>query len=183
MPIYVSLLRGINVGGHKKIKMDQLRASLEAMGLKQVQTYIQSGNVVFQTTAKASLPAVSRKIEARILSDFGHSVSVMSRTADEISRTVAGNPFLKERGLDPDKFHVMFLSESPEPAALKQLASLTAAPDQFRSAGKELYFYLPNGVAGSVVMKNPVDRILAVVTTTRNWRTVNTIHQMCLDCR
>lgn len=93
MPVYVALLRGINLGGHKKIKMEELRASLAAMGFDDVKTYIQSGNVVFKT-AKISDKALSRKIEATILSKFGHSVSVIIRTADEIKQVIANNPFL-----------------------------------------------------------------------------------------
>jgi len=182
MPIYISMLRGINVGGHKRIKMDQLRASFEALGFDQVKTYIQSGNVVFKTT-KLSPAALSKRIEERILCDFGFPVSVISRSNDEMARTIERNPFLSERGIDQEKLHVMFLSETPAPAALKKLADLTAAPDECRSSDREIYFYLPNGVSQSVLMKSPVDRILAIVTTTRNWRTVNSLHQMCQDCR
>ena len=182
MPIYISLLRGINVGGHKRIKMDRLRVSLEAMGLEQVKTYIQSGNVVFNT-GKLSPAALSKRIEERILSDFGHSVSVITRTVDEIGGTIANSPFVKQRGIDPEKLHVTFLSEIPAPVALKKLADLTIPPDQSRCLGKEIYLYLPNGVSESSLMKSPLDRALSVVTTTRNWKTVNAIHQMCLDCR
>ncbi len=182
MAIYVSMLRGINVGGHKRIKMDQLRKSFEALGLEQVQTYIQSGNVVFKA-GKTAPSSLSAKTEKQILNDFGFSVSVVSRTADEMALTIKNNPFLKQPRIDAEKLHVMFLSEAPAPAALKKLAEVTAAPDQFRSADREIYFYLPNGVSQSVLFKSPVDRILAVVTTTRNWRTVSTLHQMCQDCR
>jgi len=182
LAIYVSMLRGINVGGHKRIKMDQLRKSFEALGLEQVQTYIQSGNVVFKA-GKTAPSALSAKIEKRILNDFGFSASVISRTADEMALIIENNPFLKQRGIDPEQLHVMFLSEAPAPAALKKLAEVTASPDQFRAADREIYFYLPNGVSQSVLFKSPVDRILAVVTTTRNWRTVSTLHQMCQDCR
>jgi uncharacterized protein (DUF1697 family) len=180
MPIYISMLRGINVGGHKRIKMDQLRKSFEALGFEQVKTYIQSGNVVFKT-GKTSPAALSKKIEEKILKDFGFPASVISRTADEVARTITENPFLKQRGIDPARLHVMFLSEPPAPAALKQLARLTVAPDQCDCSAKEIYFYLPNGVSKSVLWNNPVDRILAVVTTTRNWNTVNSLHQMCQD--
>ncbi len=182
MPIYVSMLRGINVGGHKKVKMDHLRASLESMGLELVKTYIQSGNVVFRTV-KVSSATLSEKIEARILSEFGFPVSVISRTAKEIGQAVANNPFLQEHGIDAEKLHVMFLSEVPAPAALKKLTDRITAPEQSRCLGKELYLYLPSGIAGSFLMKAPVDRLLSVVTTTRNWRTVNTLHQMCVDCQ
>jgi uncharacterized protein (DUF1697 family) len=182
MPIYISLLRGINVSGHKRIKMDRLRESFGALGFEEVKTYIQSGNVVFKTR-KTPTSRLSNRIEERILKDFGFSVSVVSRTADEMGTTIASNPFLRERGIDQGKLHVMFLSEAPEPPALKKLADLTVAPDRCLCLGREIYFYLPNGVSQSVLMKSPVDRILAVVTTTRNWKTVNSVHQMCQDCR
>jgi uncharacterized protein (DUF1697 family) len=182
MPIYAAMLRGINVGGNKTIKMDKLRSSLEALGLEQVKTYIQSGNVVFKT-AKTSSSALSRKLEDRILRDFGFSVSVISRTADEIENTIANNPFINLPGIDPEKLHVAFLSEAPAPPALKKLAELTLAPDQSRSRGKEVYFYFPNGVSGSSLWKHPLDRVLCVVVTMRNWKTVNVLHQMCRDCR
>ena len=182
MPVYVALLRGINLGGHKLIKMERLRASLGALGFEQVKTYIQSGNIVFNAT-KISDNALSTKIADKIQSDFGHSVAVIVRTADEIKRAIANNPFLKNPGVDPTKLHVMFLSEPPAPSTLERLGTLVVKPDEFRSLGKELYFYLPNGVAESVVMKKPIDRVLAVTTTMRNWKTTNTIGAMCADCR
>jgi len=181
MPTYISMLRGINVGGHKRIKMDQLRSSLEALGLNDVKTYIQSGNVVFKT-AKASSAALSRKIETKIARVFGFPVSVITRTSDDMETIVKSNPFLNAQGIDPEKLHIAFLSQPPAASALTKLEALMLSPDQFRCLGQELYLYLPNGVSGSVLMKNPLDRVLAVVTTTRNWRTVNTLHQMCLDC-
>ena len=182
MPIYISLLRGINVGAHKRIKMDQLRASFEKLGLEQVKTYIQSGNVIFKTT-KASPARLSKQIEDRLFSDFGFPVSVVSRTADEMSKVIEGNPLLKKRGIDHEKLHVMFLSDLPAAPALKNLAELTAAPDQSCCLSKEIYLYLPNGTAESSLMKSQVDRIWSVVTTTRNWRTVNALHKMCQECR
>ena len=178
MPIYISLLRGINVGGNKRIKMEQLRRTFEAMGFEQVKTYIQSGNVVFKT-AKISTSALSKKIEETILKDFGFSASVVSRTAEEMAATIASNPFLKKRGVDPEKLHVTFLSDDPGSVAINKLTELTLAPDQFRCHGKEIYFHLPNGTADSVLMKKPLDRILGVVITTRNWRTVNQLSDMC----
>jgi uncharacterized protein (DUF1697 family) len=182
MPIYIAMLRGINVGGHNRIKMDQLRSSLEAVGLQQVKTYIQSGNAVFKS-ATISPAALSRKIEKQIIGQFGFAVSVISRTADEINKTIANNPFLNDSSINPEKLHVAFLSEAPAPLALKKLKELTLDPDQSRCLGKEVYFYFPNGVSGSSLWKHPLDRVLSVEATTRNWKTVNTLHQMCLDCR
>jgi uncharacterized protein (DUF1697 family) len=181
MPVYVAMIRGINVGGNKLIKMDQLRKSLEAKGFEQVKTYIQSGNVVFKA-AKLSSTAVARKIEAVIVKDFGFSASVISRTRDEMSTVIANNPFLKMPGIDPAKLHVAFLSDTPAPASLKKLAELTRLPDQASCVGKEVYLYLPNGVSQSSLWKTPLDRVLSVVTTMRNWKTVNTLHRMGVDC-
>jgi len=182
MATYVSMLRGINVGGHKLVKMERLRESFEALGFEQVRTYIQSGNVVFKG-GKISTSTLSKRIEEKILHDFGFSVSVISRTADNVSKAIENNPFLKERSIDAGKLHVTFLSGAPAPAALKSLADLMVEPDRFCYSGKELFFHLPNGVSESILMKKPVDRILGVVITTRNWKTVNTLHQMCRDCR
>jgi uncharacterized protein (DUF1697 family) len=182
MPVYISLLRGINVGAHKRIKMEQLRASFEALELEQVKTYIQSGNVVFKT-APVSPVALSRRIEEKLLVTFGFPISVVSRTVYEVAKTIRDNPFLKDRAIDHDCLHVAFLSDTPEPSAVKKLKALTTTPDQSHCAGKEIYLYLPHGVSGSDLMKSSLDRVLAVIATTRNWRTVNNLHQMCLDCR
>jgi uncharacterized protein (DUF1697 family) len=186
MPIYISMLRGINIGPHKRIKMDDLRKSFEALGFEQIKTYIQTGNVVFKTK-KTPTSVLSMRIEEKIVSDFGFSVSVISRSSEEMAKAIECNPFLHDRGsasekIDPEKLHVMFLSEVPVPSALKKLSELIEVPDQCRSIDRELYFYLPNGVSGSILMKEPVDRILAVVTTMRNWKTVNSLHQMGKDC-
>ena len=182
MPIYISMLRGINVGGHKRIKMDRLRESFEALGFEQVRTYIQSGNVVFNA-GKLSPAALSTRIEERILADFGFSVSVISRAADEMANTIKNNPFLRQPGIDPEKLHVAFLSEAPAPSAVNKLEKLTLKPDRSRCLGREVYLYFPNGVSGSSLWKHPLDGVLSVVATMRNWKTVNTLDQMCRDCR
>jgi uncharacterized protein (DUF1697 family) len=181
MPVYVAMLRGINVGAHKRVKMDDLRKSFAAMGFEQVKTYIQSGNVVFKA-GKASSTTLGTKIEARIVSDFGFSASVIVRTGTELGAVIAANPFLKLRGVDHEKLHVTFLSDIPAAPALKKLAELTVAPDQSRCVGREIFLHLPNGFSGSSLWKVPWEKELAVVTTTRNWKTVNAIHQMCRDC-
>jgi uncharacterized protein (DUF1697 family) len=181
MPVYVAMLRGINIGPHKRIKMDALRKAFEELGFEQVKTYIQSGNVVFKA-GKASPAALGKKIEARIVSDFGFSASVIVRTSDELAEIVAANPFLKQRGVDLEKLHVTFLADVPPALGLKKLAEFTIAPDQSRCVGKEIFLYLPNGFSASSLWKVPWEKALAVVTTTRNWKTVNAIHQMCREC-
>jgi uncharacterized protein (DUF1697 family) len=182
MPIYVAMLRGINVGPHKRIRMDELRQSFESLGLERIRTYIQSGNVVFKTV-KTAPPELCKRTEKQIFSDFGFSVSVIVRTADQIAKAIERNPFVDEQAIDPERLHVTFLSAALSPAALKKLEALTTAPDRSCCVGGEIYLFLPNGVSESSLMKTPLDRALSVVTTTRNWKTVNALHQMCQDCR
>jgi uncharacterized protein (DUF1697 family) len=181
MPIYIAMLRGINVGAHKRMKMDKLRSSCESLGFEQVKTYIQSGNVVLRA-ANMSTAALSKKIEECIRSGFGFAVDVISRTREELGQTIAANPFLKESSIDPAKLHVVFLAEAPTAAALKKLQGLIVAPDRAHSAGAELYFYFPNGVSGSSLWKHPLDRVLSVPATMRNWKTVNKLYEMALEC-
>jgi uncharacterized protein (DUF1697 family) len=177
MAAYIAMLRGINVGPHKRIKMDRVRESFEGLGFERVQTYIQSGNVVFETS-KISAAALCKKIEARLLGDFGFSVSVILRTREEMEKVIRGNPLLTEKGLDLSKLHVAFLAGAPTATAIEKLQALTVPPDRSRGAGKELYFYFPNGVSGSSLWKHPLDRVLSVTTTMRNWNTVNQLHRM-----
>ena len=181
MPIYIALLRGINIGPHKRMKMEKLRASCEALGFGQVQTLIQSGNVVFQT-AKLSPEALSRKIEQQVVCDFGFSAAVITRTKDELRKIMDKNPLVAEHGIETAKLHVVFLPKSPEPAAIRKLESLTLAPDKVHHAGKETYFYFPKGVSGSSLWKHPLDRVMGVAGTMRNWNTVTKLYQMAAKC-
>jgi uncharacterized protein (DUF1697 family) len=180
MAIYIAMLRGVNVGPHKRIKMERLRESFEELGFDQVRTYIQSGNVVFRA-AKTSPTRLSQKIEERLLKDFGFSVSVILRTREEMGKVIRGNPLLKQKGIDPAKLHVAFLSDAPKQGCLGKLETLTLAPDRACCLGNELYLYFPNGVSGSSLWKHPLDRVLMVTTTMRNWNTVNQVHAMAQE--
>ena len=177
MPIYISMLRGINVAGHNQIKMTALRELFEALGFEQVQTYIQSGNVVFKAGERSTLQ-LSKKIEERIAKDFGFRVSVVTRTSAEMGSVLGSNPFLKTKGIDPTKLHVTFLSEAPEPAALRKLGEVAAGADQFRSCGREIYLYCPNGYGRTKLSNNTLEKILGSPATTRNWNTVNKLFEM-----
>lgn len=179
--VYIALLRGINIGPHKRMKMEKLRASCEALGFKNVQTYIQSGNVVCKA-AKLSSEAAAKKIEAQIVKDFGFSADVIARTGEEVKHIVSGNPLLKEPGVDISKLHVVFLSETPPAESITKLEAIVKAPDKVRHKGKEIYFYFPNGVSGSSIWKHNLDRVLGISGTMRNWRTVNTLFEMAEKC-
>jgi uncharacterized protein (DUF1697 family) len=174
---YVCLIRGINVGGHKIVKMDSLRKSLESLGFGGVKTYIQSGNVIFSAETQTH-EKLCAKIQKKIQSDFGFDVSVMTRTANEIRKTIERNPFIKEKGIDTAKLHVAFLSAVPAKACLKALTELPIAPDAFHYSGREIYLYFPNGFSGAKLQHATIERVLACNATARNWNTVMKLHQM-----
>lgn len=172
LTVYVAMLRGINVGGQKIVKMEQLRDSFETLGFHHVRTYVQSGNVIFEAP-KTSSNILSKNIEGNILSDFGFSVPMVLRTSDEMKKIVGDNPFLKEGGIDRSKLHVTFLSTLPAEAALENLDGLNAAPDRFRIKGREVYLYCPNGYGRTKLSNTALEKLLSIVATTRNWKTVN----------
>ena len=174
---FVALLRGINVGGHKIIKMDALRAAFAGMGFGDVATYVQSGNVVFKSSARTSND-LAKKIEEMLLRRFSLSVPVIVRSAEEIGEVARSNPFLKESGIDPGKLHVTFLSGSPQKTALKGLDTIAAGPDRFHCCGQEIYLYCPNGFGVSKLSINVFEKVLSVGATTRNWNTVNRLWEM-----
>jgi uncharacterized protein (DUF1697 family) len=172
----IALLRGVNVGG-KTVKMDQLRLSCAVLGLKNVQTYVQSGNVIFESGGPSA--ALVRKLETRLLADFGLPVSVILRSAADLAKVLDTNPFLTEiPDIDRSKLHVTFLSQEPAPGGLEKLAAIKAAPDQMRASGLEIYLHCPSGYGGTKLSNNTIERALAVRATTRNWNTVNKLYEL-----
>jgi len=177
MPTYIAMLRGINVSGHKMVKMEALRASFGALRLSNVQTYVQSGNLVFGV-GNGSVAALSEKIEQRILRDFGFSVPVFLRTAKELEEIIKDNPFLKETAIDHSKLHITFLSDAAPKTAPEALQPLEVKPEQFHAIGRQIYLYCPNGYGRTKLSNTAIERKLSVGATTRNWRTVNTLLAM-----
>jgi uncharacterized protein (DUF1697 family) len=177
MAKYIAMLRGINVSGHKIIKMEQLRASFTAIGFSNTKTYIQSGNIIFEASNDSSA-SLSEKISQRILSDFGFSVPVTLRTAKEMEQIIKRNPFLSMPAIDHSKLHVTFLSDDPPKKALEQLLPLASKPEQVRIMGQEIFLYCPNGYGITKLSNTAIEKKLFVGATTRNWKTVNTLLAM-----
>ena len=176
---YIALLRGINIGPHKRMRMERLRACCEALGFAGVKTYIQSGNLIFKA-AKLSPMALAKKLGNGMVKDFGFSCEVISRTREEMKKIIDDNPFVKERGIDLSKLHVLFLPGPAAELAVKKLRELTLAPDRMHRQGQEIYFYFPNGVSGSSLWKHPLDRVLLLPATMRNWKTVTALYQLAM---
>ncbi len=170
---YVALLRGINVGGKNKLPRKDLSALFIETGCASVQTYIQSGNVIFQADAEtvAELPAT---LTALIAERFGLRVPVILRTADQLAEAFQNNPFLAQ-GLPEDTLHIMFLADLPFPEKVAGLDANRSTPDAFAVHGQEIYLHLPHGVKDTKLTNAYFDAKLATVSTIRNWKTVTTL--------
>jgi uncharacterized protein (DUF1697 family) len=177
---YIALLRGINIGPHKRIKMEALQQAMRELGFDDVKTYIQSGNVVFKT-ATTDATRLANKIEKKLLSAFGFPVPVIVRTPAELHQVIQKNSFLKESGIDSAKLHVTFLSGSPEKAVLKSLDTIAAGPDRVRWNDKEIYLHCPNGYGETKLSNSTLEKALSVQATTRNWETVTKLYEMTLE--
>jgi uncharacterized protein (DUF1697 family) len=173
---YVALLRGVNVGGKNKLPMKELAELFTAAGCRDVQTYIQSGNVVFRaaTGAAAKIP---RLIAAGIFDRFGFKSPVVLRSSDEMQAVVAENPFLANLASD-DGLHVMFLADVPAADAVTALDPGRSPGDTYLVRGREIYLHLPNGAGVSKLTNAYFDSKLATVSTGRNWRTVTKLLEM-----
>lgn len=170
MARYIALLRGINVGGNKKVPMARLREVLEGLGYTGVATLLQSGNAVF--TSKEKSPAkVVKQVEAAIAEAFGFEVSVIVRTRDELAETIQANPLSGAEDA-PSQFLVTFLSDVPDPKRLKEIDAAAYLPDEFRVVGREIYARFPNGIRDSKLATVLGGARLGVVPTARNWNTV-----------
>ena len=171
MPEYIALLRGINVSGQKKIKMADLRVHLSALGLDNVQTYIQSGNISFESKA-APEGHLAAMIRGKILEVYGFEVPTLVISATELQHVAAANPFLEAAASNPARMLVTFLGEVPELEAAKTFTGLSFPNEYFELAGKAVYLNCPNGYGRAKLNNNFIERKLKVPATTRNWKTI-----------
>jgi uncharacterized protein (DUF1697 family) len=179
MGTYISMLRGINVGGAKKILMKDLADLYELCGFTGIKTYVQSGNVVFESTEK-SPETVSRIIEKKIEKKYKFHADVLVRTAGDLEKVLAQNPFLKERGLDPGILYVTFLSGAPDAQSLSLLSNVNSGTDRFAMAGREIFVSCPGGYGRTKLSNNFFEAKLKRIATTRNWKTVTMLHEMAM---
>ncbi|WP_106396301.1 DUF1697 domain-containing protein [Actinocorallia populi] len=167
MSRYIALLRGINVGGNTRIGMAALRESFADLGHTEVRTYLQSGNVFFDSARPAE--SLAEELEVRIAADLGVSTRVLLRTEDELKHVLATHPFRDRE--DPAALHVAFLGETPTAVLEKP----TGEAAEFAAKGREVYLYCPNGYGRTKLNNAFLERRLGVVATTRNWKTVTAL--------
>ncbi len=170
---HIAFLRGINVGGHNKIKMEALREMFAALGFENVKTYINSGNVIFET-AETGDGKLSAQIEQAIESEFSLKIKVMVRTISEIERLIKTNPFAGQFENDKD-LHVFFLDEELPEEKRELLLSNNNENEQFAVRNREIFCLLRVGVLDSLLGKDYIGKKLKTPATARNWRTVNKI--------
>ncbi|MDD9272152.1 DUF1697 domain-containing protein [Paenibacillus sp. GCM10023248] len=174
MKIYIAFIRGINVGGKNIIKMADLRKALEQTGLQRVQTYIQSGNVLFASAEDED--QLRKKIEDTINAAFHIPAAVMLRTADELRTSFANCPFSEseiaeaESLSDAESLYIAFMPDEPSSASLAKLEAYRTDNDQFRVQGRELVLLYRHSVLKSKLANNLTK--LDVPVTVRNWRTL-----------
>lgn len=171
MPLFVALVRGINVGGHNKIAMADLRKLAESLGLVNPRTLLQSGNLVFDGGRK-SPAALEKMLEAETEKLLGVKVDYIIRSADEWQAVIAANPFPKEAKADPSHLVVICMKAAPKPADVKALQEAIKGPEVVRANSRELYAWYPAGIGTSKLTNAVIEKKLGARGTARNWNTV-----------
>ena len=171
MAVFLSILRGINVG-NKQIKMADLKKLYEELGFENVRTFIQSGNVVFESKTTTKL---AQKIEQKINEAYKFDVPVIIITEKELQKIIDLNPFLKQKNIELDKLHVTYLGEEPTKENITKTEAYNYAPDLFHISGKAVYVYCPNGYGNTKINNTFFENKLKVSATTRNWKTTNAL--------
>jgi uncharacterized protein (DUF1697 family) len=169
MTVYIALLRGINVSGHNKIKMIELKAALEQMGLGRVQTYIQSGNVLFES--KDDAESLRRRIEEKIKTVFGISITVILRTANELEQIIANCPYAADSLSEGKSIQVSVLAEALSQKQIDILSDDISKIDEYQINGLTIYCLFHQSIIDSKLAKNL--QKLGNSVTSRNWNTIN----------
>jgi uncharacterized protein (DUF1697 family) len=175
VPRHVVLLRGINIGSRNRIAMPKLREALEEAGFDDVQTYLQSGNVVLTSTTKPE--SVARKCEKLIAERFGFDVAVVVRSRAELARVVKRNPLAKV-AKDPKRYQVTFLAKKLDPKIVRELKEAAADSEQVVVSGREVYAWHPRTIARSRLWNRLAGKGLDVTATSRNWTTVEALLEL-----
>ncbi|MEQ8337240.1 MAG: DUF1697 domain-containing protein [Cyclobacteriaceae bacterium] len=176
MSKYIAMLRGINVSGQKLIKMADLRESMAQLGLEDVVTYVQSGNILFHAHA-TDLKLLAQKIEGQIKKDFTFDVPCIVRTADYFKKLLTNNDFLQQ-GKEEKRCYVTFLEEEPNPMLVQKIDPDQYAPEVMIIKGDLVYFYSPDGYGKAKMNNNFFEQKLKVKATTRNWNSVNKLYEL-----
>jgi len=172
MTTYIALLRGINVSGHNVIKMERLRQIFEALPVRDVRTYIQSGNVIFEAEEQRT-DTLSKQIEETLQKSLGFEVRTVVRSVEELAEIKERNPYAADVQGEQEKLYVTFLSALPSEANIAQLMTFRSEVDDFEVSRHEVYIRCRESYGKSIYSNNFLEKKLGVAATTRNWATVN----------
>ena len=178
MTIMVALLRGINVGGHRKIPMAELSALCDETGFTKARTYIQSGNIVF--SAAGAAPSAEKKLEKALLARFGFPVDVLVRTASEWTAHLAANPLAEAAEAEPNRVVLLLSKAPPARDAVAALRPRAVTGERIEAAGDAIWIHYPAGQATTKLSPSLLDRLVGSPVTARNWRTVAKLAEMAL---
>jgi uncharacterized protein (DUF1697 family) len=175
---FVALLRAVNLGSHNKVAMADLRALLERLGMKEVRSLLQSGNLVFETASRGEAAALERRLETETGKALGVRTDFFVRSAAEWTDLVEANPFGKEAKGDPGRLHVMCLKDPPQRAAFTALAEAIRGRERVRAGTRHAYFVYPDGVGRSRLTTALIESKLGTRGTLRNWNTVLKLREL-----
>lgn len=176
----IAFLRGVNIAGHTMISMKELPDLFLKLGLGDVKTYIQSGNIIFKNGTGLDDAFLEEKIEQEIKQKFDAKVSVMVRSVSDLKSLASRNPFLKEPDFDPSRMAVIFLQEKASQDGINKVKDIDYPPDKFRISGREIFLYCPNGFGRTKLYTNFFEKKMGVIGTSRNWKTISTIVDMTI---
>jgi len=171
MATYIGLLRAVNLGSHNKVSMADLRVFLADIGMKNPQTLLQSGNFVFDTTARPTA-ALEKMFETQAAKRLGLTTTFYVRTSAEWQQAIVDNPFPKEAKIDPSHTVLMSLRDAPPPAAVKALQEAIKGRETVKAKGRHAYFLYPDGIGTSKLTITVIEKKLGTTGTARNWNTV-----------
>lgn len=166
----ISMLRGINISGHRLIKMEALKALYEELGFMHIQTYIQSGNVIFQHQS-GNLRELEIRITDGIRQKFGFDVPVIILEIEELKQIIASNPFLNDLTKDISKIYITYLSVVPDKERYENIGTAQQYEEDFQLIGKTIFIYCTNGYGNTKLSNNFLESKLKVTATSRNWKT------------
>jgi uncharacterized protein (DUF1697 family) len=177
MPVMVALLRGINLGTKRRVRMDDLRALYTSLDLEDVRTLVQSGNVVFRTMETDAV-RLRKTLEDAFAKRFGFHSDVILRTNADLKKVMQANPFAGRKDVEPAKLLVTFLAGDPGEAARRKVREIKVEPEEVHLIGREMYIYFPNGMGRSTLPFAPIERALATTGTARNWNSVTKVRAL-----
>jgi uncharacterized protein (DUF1697 family) len=172
MHTYIAFLRAVNMAGHNSVKMKDISALFTDIGFSKVETYIQSGNIIFQTATEDDY---SRIIEENILSATGFNITVMIRTPDQLKKLIKSNPFRDPGKFNPGRVAVLFLTSEPGEDVKAKMSDYDFSPDKFVISEKNVFIFCPDGFGRSKLSTGFFEKKMGIKCTARNWNTVNAI--------